>query len=201
MPTRFRMLYPGGALSFNSGVKPLTLVVQGHNWEEEPFVGYGEKVGDNRLSQHFGAQILSPYESSNFVLNLAGGRFGVAGDYLFHSYQQESALGTWGLLRVTDAPTIRRASVDQNILSADGFLSPSSKAASQGEEVTISAFTAKGDSLDSSTKRTVAKVAVEESGTWRLAAAKKATLTSSESYITAESARPTNQTPVYVKVR
>src|SRR5262249_37319779 len=74
--------------------------IHGHGWLEEPFSPDGSRIAHNRRSQYFGAQQVAPYEAFNFVLDRAGGRFDVTGDFLYGTYQQSAQLGTWGLLRV-----------------------------------------------------------------------------------------------------
>ena len=128
MATRFRMLYPGGSTN-NSSAPPAILVLQAHNWPEEPFVAQGRRIGLNPLSQRLGAQEHSAYEALNIVLPRAGGYFGVAGDYLYQAYMTDnnnSPYGLWGLFRVQNGGAfIARAfvnSLDQ--LTAEGSLNP-----------------------------------------------------------------------------
>ena len=125
MPTRFRMLFPGGSTN-NGASPPAILVLQAHNWQEEPYTSRGTRIGNNRLSQHVGSQEHSAYEALNIVLPAAGGTFGVAGDYLYHSYMMEQNNGSWGLFRVQDnTVAIVRASVDTlKQLSVDGYNNP-----------------------------------------------------------------------------
>ncbi len=115
MPVRFRWLYPGG-----DGEEGRVLAIHGHPWQEEPFVDGSTRLGDNRLSQVMGAELIVPYQPINMLLGSAGGPLGVTGDYLYGTLYDER-LGLWGLFRVTepgkDAPVIHQANV-----SADGVL-------------------------------------------------------------------------------
>jgi hypothetical protein len=99
------------------------LVLQAHNWQEEPHTAGGRRIGDNPRSQHLGAQEHSANEVIEVDLRRAGGTFGVAGDYLYHSYQAEQSNGTWGLFRVQPGGVfIAVASVNAvNQLSAAGL--------------------------------------------------------------------------------
>src|SRR5439155_23056674 len=83
-------------------------------------------IGNNPVSQHLGAQEQSAYEALNIVLPRAGGSFGVAGDYLYHSYQAELSNGSWGLFRVQNGGAfIARAFVNSlNQLAVEGYITP-----------------------------------------------------------------------------
>jgi hypothetical protein len=105
-PIRFRMIYPGGD-------KPQVLSLQGHLWQEEPYMppAYnvpvstapaGNVVGQNYLSEWLGSQQMSPNERFDFVIESAGGRNKVPGDYLLNSVGQSGRNGAWALLRVTE---------------------------------------------------------------------------------------------------
>jgi hypothetical protein len=168
MPTRFRMLYPGGSTN-NGGNAPAILVLQGHDWQEEPYMAGGTKIGDNRLSQHVGSQEHSAYEALNMILPSAGGKFGVAGDYLYHSYMMEQNNGTWGLFRVKpDVVAITRAHVDPlKQLIAQGY-GTQGKDGKFAPNVTLYSVELDG-ARKITTKTLLATVDVEPStGHWRL---------------------------------
>jgi hypothetical protein len=94
---RFRFVMPSTTTSLPM---PFVFDIHGHGWQEEPFSPNGTRIAHNRRSQYFGAQQVAPYEAFNFVLDRAGGRFDVTGDFLYETYQQSAQLGTWGLFRV-----------------------------------------------------------------------------------------------------
>jgi len=180
MPTRFRMLFPGGS-SDNTAVPPAILVLQAHDWQDEPYTDKGRKIGDNRLSQHVGSQEHSSYEALNLVLPSAGGTFGVAGDYLYHSYMAEGSNGTWGLFRVqADTVVIAGAKVDsQNLLSVDGYNNPNPDGKFAPSVDIFSVELDADRNIKPTTKTTLATVAVDQTtGRWRLdPSSKQVTLT------------------------
>jgi hypothetical protein len=99
---RFRVLLPGGA-SAQGGRFPLVFNVNGHVWQEEPYVDDGRRIGNNPLSNYRGMQEFGPYQAFNVVLPRAGGTFQVPGDYLYSAFQRETSTpvgGLWGVLRV-----------------------------------------------------------------------------------------------------
>jgi hypothetical protein len=96
-----------------------TMTVHGHVWQRDPYVcpgelrngmtgacnmtGTGSKaIGDNPIGFAQGAQdSFTPLSHWTFRLPSAGGRNGVAGDYLFRDLGSfGNASGLWGLLRV-----------------------------------------------------------------------------------------------------
>ncbi|MFQ5494739.1 MAG: copper oxidase, partial [Phycisphaerae bacterium] len=97
MPVRFRLLHPGGAM-------PHTFHIHGHVWEEEPYVDNSTRIGSNPLSEWKGAVAgHGPTSHLNLVLKHgAGGKFAVAGDYLYRAgTAEEFDTGIWGIFRVT----------------------------------------------------------------------------------------------------
>jgi hypothetical protein len=143
MPTRFRALFPGGSTNSMSNTVPV-IMLEGHNWQEEPFVGRGgSTIGHDRLAQYMGGQALSPGESINLVLPSAGGVAGVAGDYLYHGYQHEYNDGSWGVLRVLGAASvITRAQLDASgRLILAGFNTPVAGGATFAPTVALSSVT------------------------------------------------------------
>ncbi len=95
---RFRVLMPGGHARNN------VFMLHGHIWEEEPYTNNSTVIGTNPLSEWKGSQygIGAGSHFDMLLKNGAGGRFGVAGDYLyrsFHSFGFDG--GLWGIFRVT----------------------------------------------------------------------------------------------------
>jgi hypothetical protein len=104
----FRVVHPGGVGRNN------TFQIHGHGWQEEPYFNSSTRMGYNpggmclttpcnTLSQYMSSQFgIGPTAHHNFILPLAGGRFGIAGDYL---YRDQASMdfdgGLWGIFRVT----------------------------------------------------------------------------------------------------
>jgi hypothetical protein len=99
-PAHVRLVFAGGSATF-----PGAFNIHGHQWREEPWTHASTVLGDNPLSQVFGAEAVVPYQTSNFLLKSAGGAHIVSGDYLYELFQQAN-LGLWGLLRVQDVTVI-----------------------------------------------------------------------------------------------
>jgi hypothetical protein len=97
---RLRVLFPGGT-SYQQGKVPPIFNVEGHVWQEEPYVRGGRAIGNNQLSNRRGMQEFAPYQALNVVLPSAGGAHKVPGDYLYSTFQAEYTFGTWGILRVS----------------------------------------------------------------------------------------------------
>ena len=112
MPTRLRVVHPGG-------LNEQVFTLAGHPWQEEPFRNNSRDIGDNPASQAFGARdSLGANDQFNIVLNSAGGRKEVTGDYLYRSFiGTEFENGIWGVMRVgepgSDIVAIARASNDK----------------------------------------------------------------------------------------
>ncbi|HYT90904.1 MAG TPA: hypothetical protein VEL76_19495 [Gemmataceae bacterium] len=94
-PTRLRVVHPGG-------LSEQTFTLNGHPWQEEPFRNNSRDIGDNGASQWFGGRdAFGANDQFNLVLNSAGGRNKVTGDYLYRSFiGSEFQYGLWGLVRV-----------------------------------------------------------------------------------------------------
>jgi hypothetical protein len=99
-PARVRLVFAGGVATF-----PGAFNIHGHQWQEEPWTQASTVLGDNPLSQVFGAEAVVPYQTSNFLLKSAGGAHMVSGDYLYELFQNANN-GLWGLLRVQDVTVI-----------------------------------------------------------------------------------------------
>jgi hypothetical protein len=105
-PVRLRMIHPGGD-------KPQVATLHSHVWQEEPYippaynvpvstVPAGNVIGLNYLSEWIGSRQISPNETFDFVIDSAGGRNKVPGDYLLNLVGQSGSNGAWALLRVTE---------------------------------------------------------------------------------------------------
>jgi hypothetical protein len=98
-PVRFRAVFPGGtSIVSNAGY---VFEIEGHVWQDEPYLAAGTVIGFNPLSNWRGMQQIFPYEAYNILIPSAGGTAGVPGDYLYQTYQKPQRNGTWGLFRVT----------------------------------------------------------------------------------------------------
>jgi hypothetical protein len=164
------MLFPGGSTN-NSASPPAIFVLQAHNWQEEPHVSAGTRIGRNPLSQYLGAQELSAYETFNLVLPRAGGRFGAAGDYLYHGYMMEQNTGVWGLFRVQPgAVVVGRAEVDAGgRLAVEGFSTRGAGGKFAASVDVSSAQLGPDGKVQPATKKKLATVAVDRAkGAWRL---------------------------------
>lgn len=95
--TRFRLLQPGGH------ARNIVFAVHGHVWDKEPYILNSTRIGRNTFSFWEGARMGHGPTNHFDVLfrNGAGGKFGIAGDYLFRD-QAHPGLdhGLWGILRV-----------------------------------------------------------------------------------------------------
>ncbi|HEY9405664.1 MAG TPA: hypothetical protein VIQ24_23645 [Pyrinomonadaceae bacterium] len=100
-PVRFRVLHPTGHARNN------VFMVHGHIWEEMPYQTGSRStvIGRNQHSPWHGAQYgHGPSNHFDVVLNSAGGRFLVQGDYLYRTFQSfQFDGGIWGLFRVAPA--------------------------------------------------------------------------------------------------
>jgi hypothetical protein len=103
MPARFRLVMPGG-----DGDNQITFELTGHVWQEEPYTNDSTKIGYNPKSLSYGSLtgygVTSAYD---IVLDTwhgttpSGGRYGVAGDYLYRAWTANMFQGgAWGLFRV-----------------------------------------------------------------------------------------------------
>jgi hypothetical protein len=113
MPARFRLLMPGGV-----GDNQMTWELTGHVWQEEPYTDASTRIGHNPMSQSGGTLTgLGPTSAYDVVLAAtpgstpAGGRFGVAGDYLYRAWTANIfQAGAWGIFRVAPwAPSTGQA--------------------------------------------------------------------------------------------
>jgi hypothetical protein len=97
MPTRFRLLQPGGHARNN------VFTLHGHVWDEEPYLKDSTMLGARDESELFGAMMgVGPSAHFNLLMrNGAGGAFSVSGDYLFRTFNSfQFDGGMWGIFRV-----------------------------------------------------------------------------------------------------
>jgi hypothetical protein len=115
-PVRFRMLHPDGPGGF-----PDTIwVLNGHQWQEEPYVNNSRALGVNPLSNVQGSRDGFGFGGAFDILTRAGGPFGVKGDYLYQSFPAfEFPYGNWGVFRVGDVgpgEVVTSAAVPRNVI-------------------------------------------------------------------------------------
>jgi hypothetical protein len=103
MPVRIHMAFAGGSAN-----APGVFTIHGHQWQEEPWTNNSTSLGSNLFSQIFGMEQIVPYQVLNVLLDYAGGKDGVKGDYLYEMFQQKATSqgGMWGLLRVQDVSVV-----------------------------------------------------------------------------------------------
>jgi hypothetical protein len=101
---RFRVLHSGGHARNN------VFMVHGHIWQEMPYQTGSKStvIGFKQDSPWHGSQYgHGPSNHFDVVINGAGGRFGVQGDYLYRTFQSfQFDGGIWGLFRVGSAQAI-----------------------------------------------------------------------------------------------
>jgi len=95
MPVRMRVLHPAGN---NEEVWTL----HGHVWQEEPYTKDSTEMGLNPFSQWTGSRdTFGANASFDMLLEHAGGKAGVTGDYLYRTFiGTDFSFGMWGLMRV-----------------------------------------------------------------------------------------------------
>ena len=106
MPVRFRMLkgYAGNPPgSSTGGTSDDVITIQGHSWQDEPYVNDSTAIGANPLASWTGSRM--GYISAghfDMVIPSAGGPFRTQSDYWVRSYEQSSWMfgGMVGLFRV-----------------------------------------------------------------------------------------------------
>ncbi len=140
MPTRLRLVHPGG-------LSEQTFTLAGHPWQEQPFRNNSREIDDNPASQWYGSRdSFGANDQFNIVLNSAGGHKQVTGDYLYRTFiGSEFENGIWGVMRVgepgSDIVTISRASNDRRgwgyLVAGTNTVNPST--GKMANEVTITA--------------------------------------------------------------
>lgn len=83
---RFRVINPNLQPAGEVGDSTHVLLIEGHNWPEEPYVNDSSVIGNNTLTQTMGTQQITTYESYNMVIKSAGGESRAAGDYDYYYY-------------------------------------------------------------------------------------------------------------------
>jgi hypothetical protein len=142
-PVRFRLVMPSTSTN-NTVVPPVTFDIHGHGWAEEPFTqdSRGRKIGPNERSNYLGAQQVAPYEAFNFVIDSAGGRSKVPGDYLYEALQRTRLLGLWGIFRVEkDLVVVNRVVTSGGKLIVEGSHQSSAENAGKALMITVSSST------------------------------------------------------------
>jgi hypothetical protein len=96
---RFRVVHPTGHTQAH------VFEVFGHSWPERPYVAgsLSTQLGQNSTSELFGARGgVGPSDHFDaLILNGAGGKFSVTGDYLYKDYPGPRLdAGIWGILRI-----------------------------------------------------------------------------------------------------
>ena len=99
MPIRFRVVMPS-TTSANGAAQPVVFAIHGHGWQDEPYVDRSKSIGYNDMAQFVGSQEVTVTQKYDIVIDSAGGRFQVPGDYLYQAFNQEQKMGIWGLFRV-----------------------------------------------------------------------------------------------------
>ena len=97
-PVRMRVLQPSGHQRNN------VFTVFGHVWQRSPWTNASTVLGNNPLSEwSIGEMGFGPTSRLDAMLmNGAGGKFAVPGDYLYRTFQSfQFDGGIWGILRVT----------------------------------------------------------------------------------------------------
>jgi hypothetical protein len=121
-PVRFRMLHPAGT----SNDQVMTL--HGHVWQEEPYTTDSTVIGNNPLSQWMGSRdAFGPNVSFDLVLEKAGGKSGVLGDYLYRTFiGNDFQFGLWGILRVgrADQDTVTITSFSNTMVTGHNTVNP-----------------------------------------------------------------------------
>ncbi len=116
------MLHPDGLGGFPDDV----FTINGHVWQEEPYVTVGNvssaSLGNNPNSEWFGARDgFGPQNHFDILLSRAGGKDGVAGDYLYKSFPVgEFTAGNWGIFRVNATQAQQTACVAAAAQKATG---------------------------------------------------------------------------------
>jgi len=122
LPIRFRLLVPSTSSS-NAIVAAPVFIVHGHNWQEEPYTHGSTRIGNNSLSEHFGAIEAGPNQKFDLLFNSAGGSDKIPGDYLYDTYETGGKLGTWGLFRVTkEEVVIEKVRLTEDSIEAGGLV-------------------------------------------------------------------------------
>ena len=153
MPVRIHTLSPGGI-----GDNQQSFELTGHVWQETPYTNDSTKIGYNSKS-YFSGLITGLGPTAGYPLVLentpdgggtpAGGKFRIAGDYLYRSWMaNQFDSGIWGIFRVAPATagagfpdTVGITSIKQNGTSGytvSGFTTVSPQNGKYAASVTFS---------------------------------------------------------------
>jgi len=148
VPLRFRFVFAGGTNQFVSAFN-----LHGHHWQAEPWISDSTVVGNNPQSENFGIEQTVANQVANFVVDRAGGKAMVTGDYLYEMFQANGAeVGMWGLLRVQDMSLVitsaTRSTISGTVMARPGVALPTTVSVSGGASGGSAACTA---SVDGST--------------------------------------------------
>ena len=91
---RFRLFNSGAETDGNVGNTTNVFTVQGHDWQELPYIADSRKIGNNPLTQQMGTQQVTPLEAYNIVLPSAGGSYKTPGTYEFYYFPTLDKLGS-----------------------------------------------------------------------------------------------------------
>ncbi|HEY6332003.1 MAG TPA: copper oxidase [Blastocatellia bacterium] len=95
-PVRFRLVVPASHHRVHG------FTIEGHNYQEEPWINNSTTLGSNPLSNVLGANSTMSGPTVFNILVTAGGLNRIAGDYLFRMVTNfETGGGEWGIFRVT----------------------------------------------------------------------------------------------------
>ena len=97
---RFRILNSANGSAGNVTDSTNMITIEGHNWQELPYIKGSTVIGNNPETQAMGTQQVTSLESYNLVLPSAGGVHKQPGNYNFFYYPTGNPLGT---LKVTSA--------------------------------------------------------------------------------------------------
>jgi manganese oxidase len=94
-PVRFRLVHTGGQTYWAWNL-------QGHSWQRSPYQNRSAVLAHNPISEQTGSVgPMGPYDQADVLIDHAGGRFGVSGDYLYRvDTAGQAQSGQWGILRV-----------------------------------------------------------------------------------------------------
>lgn len=160
MPLRLRLLHPGGL----GGGETFTL--HGHSWQEEPYQDESKVMGYNEKSQQFGFRDqLGPLNSFDLLIDSAGGKNNVTGDYLYNDMVNLGFQGgVWGIMTVNDGTSQVTIGSITLVESATTIQGKASVNPVTGKLPTTIALTVKNKKIASAT--------VNSNGTWIISGVK-----------------------------
>ena len=157
---RMRLLTVGGGNG--DGANNQVVFVDGHGWQEEPYINDSTEIGDNPFSNYFGSQQVLSWEPVNMVLGKAGGDMQASGDYSFGEYNLGYARGAWGLIRVSEqgaAVVINSAQTSGSDFVVSGSVSADPNTGAYASTVDINILTAQSQTIE-------LEADVQSDGTW-----------------------------------